>query len=240
MIDALGLTTVANSLAAMKSIVYEKKLVSYEEMMNAVNTNWECENGDYIRQLCLNAPKFGNDDDYVDNIMVKLTDFINKVCDKQATYMGGPWGIDIIGWSGSVIYGAQTGATPDGRKSGSPVADCAGAAQGTDKQGITAHLNSMAKLPQADTHGPLNLSLKFSPDTVAGEKKGILASLIKTYFKEGGFQAQPSVVSREQLLMAQREPDKWRHLIVRVGGFSARFVDLTPDFQADMIARTQL
>ena len=239
MADALGLTTVANSLAAMKSLVYEKKLVSYDEMISAVETNWECENGENIRRLCLNAPKFGNDDDYADSIMVRLTDYINKVLDTQTTYMGGPWGIDIIGWSGSVMYGAQTGATPDGRKSGQPVADCAGAVQGTDKNGITAHLNSMIKLPHTDTHGPLNLSLKFSPDTVGGEKKDILASLIKTYFAQGGYQAQPSVVSKEQLIMAQQEPEKWRHLIVRVGGFSARFVDLAPEYQADMIARTQ-
>ena len=239
MVDALGLTTVANSLAAMKSIVYENKLVSYDEMQNALAANWECENGEYIRQLCLNAPKFGNDDDYADGIMVRLTDYINKTLDKQATYMGGPWGIDIIGWSGSVMYGAQTGATPDGRKSGQPVADCAGAAQGTDKKGITAHLNSMIKLPQAETHGPLNLSLKFSPATVGGEKKRILAELIKTYFENGGYQVQPSVVSKEQLEMARREPEKWRSLIVRVGGFSARFVDLQPEFQDDMISRTQ-
>ena len=239
MVDALGLTTVANSLAAMKSLVYEKKLVAYDEMQNALKSNWECENGEYIRQLCLSAPKFGNDDDYADAIMVKLTDYINKVLDKQATYMGGPWGIDIIGWSGSVMYGAQTGATPDGRKSGQPVADCAGATQGTDKNGITAHLCSMAKLPHAETHGPLNLSLKFSPETVGGKKKYVLASVIKSYFERGGYQVQPSVVSREQLLMAQREPEKWRHLIVRVGGFSARFVDLAPEYQEDMLSRTQ-
>ena len=239
MVDALGLTTVANSLAAMKELVFEKKLVSYDDIVRALDSNWECENGETIRQLCVNAPKFGNDDDYVDNIMVKLIGFINKILDKQATYMGGPWGIDIIGWSGSVTYGAETGATPDGRKKGEPVADCAGAAQGTDKKGVTAHLNSMIKLPHTDTHGPLNLSLKFSPETVGGEKKEILASLIKTYFNNGGFQAQPSVVSKEQLIMAQREPEKWRHLIVRVGGFSARFVDLGENYQADMIARTQ-
>ena len=187
----------------------------------------------------MNAPKFGNDDDYADDIAIKLINFINKVLDSQATYMGGPWGIDIIGWSGSVVYGAQTGATPDGRKARQPVADCAGAAQGTDKNGVTAHLNSMIKLPHADTHGPLNLSLKFSPDTVGGDKKTVLAALIKTYFEQGGFQVQPSVVSKEQLLMAQQEPEKWRHLIVRVGGFSARFVDLPIEYQADMIARTQ-
>jgi formate C-acetyltransferase len=158
----------------------------------------------------------------------------------QRTAYGGPWGIDIIGWSGAIMLGNVTGATPDGRKAGDPLADCAGPAQGRDRSGITAALNSMLALPFPGTHGPLALSLRVpagAVNTPEGEAK--FAALLHGYLSRGGQHLQPSAVSTDALRAAQSDPDAHRDLIVRVGGFSAYFVDLEPRFQDDMIRRTE-
>jgi len=237
MVDALGLTTLADSLTAIRVVVYEKKLCTLEKLVDALDKNW-VEN-EALHRACLDAPKFGNNDDEADALMVRLVTFLNDDLFARNTYFGGHWGIDIIGWSGAVTYGEITGATPNGRKNGEPLADCAGPSQGMDKNGITSVLLSMAKLPMDKVHGPLALSVKFAPKSVQGENVKKLADLIRAYFSMGGMQVQPSVVSLEELRAAQKEPEKWDHLIVRVGGFSAKFVELQPDFQDDMIKRTE-
>ena len=237
LLDALGLTTLADSLTAIRNVVYDQGLCTLRELTDACDHDWE--GREDLLQACLNAPKFGNDDDAADRMMVKLVHYVTDDLFQRRTFQGGRWGMDIVGWSGAVEFGACTGATPNGRKKGEALADCAGPSQGMDKSGITAVLRSMAKLPAEKVHGPLVLSAKFSPQAVQGENESKLADLIKAYFAMGGMQLQPTVVSGEDLKKAQREPEKWRHLIVRVGGFSARFVDLKPSFQADMIKRTE-
>ena len=237
MIDVVGVTTLSDSLAAIRKVVFEDRLCTLQELSDAMDVNW---NGfDDLREACIHAPKFGNDDDAADSLNAMLVHYISDDLYRRDTLFGGHWGIDINGWSGAVELGAYTGATPDGRFCGEPVADCAGPAQGRDQSGATAVLHSMAKLPFRETHGPLVLSMKFTPQTVPGDNPEKLCDLIRAYFSMGGMQFQPTVVSAEALKAAKQEPEKWRNLIVRVGGFSARFVDLLPAWQEDMIRRTE-
>ncbi len=237
MIDTVAVTTLADSLTAIRHVVYHDRLCTLQALTAACDANWQ--GYEELHQACLHAPKFGNNIDDADSTMAMLVSFINRTLDGCSTYFGGPWGIDINGWSGAVNLGRHTGATPDGRFSSEPIADCAGPSQGRDTCGITNVLHSMAKLDFHGSHGPLVLSAKFTPQTVLGENLPKLRDLLLTYFAMGGMQFQPTVASAEDMKAALLEPEKWRDLIVRVGGFSAKFVDLKPDWQADMIRRTE-
>lgn len=240
MVDMVGLTTVTDSLMAIKRGVYEEKKISMKELVEALNNNWDgVEN---IRLYLLHkAPKFGNDLDEADEFTVNEFNRINDHIKSHKTYFGGPWGMDIIGWSGAVIYGLDTGATPDGRHQKEALADCAGPAQGRNILGLTPTLRSVLKLPHNKVHGPMALSLRF-PSKVVADKEGIakMRSTIETYFQQGGQQLQISIASTEDMKAAQRDPESYRSLMVRVGGFSAYFTQLDENFQNDMIARSEL
>ncbi|MBD3184026.1 hypothetical protein GF312_17210 [Candidatus Poribacteria bacterium] len=240
MVDMVGLPTVTDSLMAIKHSVYEERLLSLEELVDIMNNNWE--GFENIRLYMLNkAPKFGNDLGEADSFTVKEFNRINNHIKSHKTYFGGPWGMDIIGWSGSVIYGLDTGATPDGRYRQEALADCAGPAQGRNIMGLTATLRSVLKLPHSKTHGPMALSLRFPAKVVEGkEGRAKLRATIETYFREGGQQLQISIASTKDMKAAQKDPESYRSLMVRVGGFSAYFTQLDKKFQDDMIARSEL
>jgi pyruvate-formate lyase len=239
MVDVVGVTTLCDSLTAIKHVVYDRRLVSLTEFTAILDCDWV--GADDLYKACLlRAPKFGNEDADADGRVARWVGRLNDWLFAQRTAFGGPWGLDIIGWSGAVQFGAVTGATPDGRKAGDPLADCAGPAQGRDRNGITAALNSMLALPFAETHGPLALSLRLpanAVDTPEGEAK--FAALLRNYLERGGQHLQPTVTSTETLHAARQNPDAHRDLIVRVGGFSAYFVELEARFQDDMIRRTE-
>jgi formate C-acetyltransferase len=171
---------------------------------------------------------------------VKWLTRLNEWLFARKTAFGGPYGLDIIGWSGAIYLGAVTGATPDGRVAGEALADSAGPAQGRDKSGITATINSMVKLPMYNSHGPLALNLRI-PDNIMNSSDSIskLASLLRGYMSRGGQQVQVTVASTAEMRAAQENPADYRDLIVRVGGFSAYFVELEKRFQDDMIKRTE-
>jgi formate C-acetyltransferase len=240
MVDMVGLTTVTDSLMAIRRGVYEEERVSLKELVDILNGNWD--GAENLRLYFLHkAPKFGNDCDEADAFTINEFGRINDFIKSHKTYFGGPWGMDIIGWSGSVIYGLETGATPDGRRQKEALADCAGPAQGRNTLGLTPTLRSVLKLPHNKVHGPMALSLRF-PSKVVDGKDGIakLRSTIETYFQEGGQQLQISIASTEDMKAAQRDPESYRSLMVRVGGFSAYFTQLDKKFQDDMIARSEL
>lgn len=240
MVDMVGLTTVTDSLLAIKHGVFKERRVTLPELVDILNRNWEGAEG--LRLYFLHRlPKFGNDLPEADEFTAREFERINEFIKSHKTFFGGPWGMDIIGWSGAVNLGLQTGATPDGRRRGEPLADCAGPAQGRNTNGLTATLMSMLKLPHKSTHGPMALSLRFPPrsvNTPEGKKK--LKAIIETYFKNGGQQLQISIASTEDMRSAQRNPEAYRSLMVRVGGFSAYFVQLDKKFQDDMIARSEM
>ena len=240
MVDMVGLTTVTDSLVAIKRSVYEDRAVSLAGLAKILNEDWEGEEA--LRQYFLRKiPKFGNDSDEADKVAAAETRLVNDHIKSHRTVFGGPWGMDIIGWSGAVQLGARTGATPDGRRRGAALADCAGPAQGRNVCGLAPTLRSALKLPHRHVHGPMALSLRFPKQVVAGPEGGAkLRATIETYFSEGGQQLQISIASTAEMKAAQRDPEAHRSLMVRVGGFSAYFTELAKEFQDDVIARSEM
>ena len=240
MVDMVGMTTLTDSLVAVKRAVYDDRSITLPELVEALNRNWD--GAEPLRQRLLKRmPKFGNEDAEADAMAANEVAWVNAHIKSHKTVFGGPWGMDIIGWSGAVEMGAETAATPDGRRQGEALADCAGPAQGRNVLGLTPTLNSALKLPHDCAHGPMALSLRFPSHVVQGaEGRAKLRAVIETYFRQGGQQLQISIASTEDMKAAQQNPDAYRDLMVRVGGFSAYFTQLDKKWQDDMIARSEM
>jgi formate C-acetyltransferase len=235
----VGLINVANSLAAIKKLVFEERRITMRQLKEALAANWR--GYEDIRRMCLRAPKYGNDDDYVDQIAKDLYKLHADLAQKYDFIFGGkvlPAGISITSmWTAGEI----TGATPDGRFAGEVTADGTHSPQqGTDVNGPTAVIKSASKLDQTRYLCTL-LNMKFHPSALkTTEDLKKLSVLIKTYFSLGGKHVQFNVVSKETLLDAQRNPEKYQDLIVRVAGYSAYFTQLSKQVQDDIIRRTEL
>ena len=239
----VGVINVADSLAAIKMLIFDEKTISMKELKQALAVNWE--GHEPIRKLCLQAPKYGNDMDYVDSIAKELYRFLIDEETKYLTF-GRPEHGKIRGIGGASISsmfagGAIIGATPDGRFAGTTLADgTASPAQGRDTHGPTAMLRSAAKVDQARCASTL-LNMKLHPSSLTTrEDLKKLGSLIKTYSNMGGKWIQFNVVGNEQLLEAQKFPEKYHDLIVRVAGYSAYFVDLSKGVQDDVVRRMEV
>ncbi len=234
-----GMVNVANSLAAVKRLVEDQKLFTMAEVMEACKNNFE--NNDDMRRKALDAPKWGNDDDDVDEIFVDLFDTYCEFVKNGINYLGKPYDPSMLAISTHTPFGKVTGATPDGRLAEIPLCDgVTSPFPGTDVNGPVAAILSAAKVDHTKIRGGLH-NMKFHPVTlkgILGSKK--LISLIKTYFDYLGFQLQFNVVHTEMLRDAQNNPDKYRDLIVRVAGFSAFFVELSKSIQDQIIERTEL
>ena len=235
----VGMINVADSLAAIKKLVFEEKKTTMEQLKKAVQANWE--GYEELRRMCLEAPKYGNDDDYADLIAKDLYRFLAKTITKFDYTLGGkhqPGGISISSmWAG----GAITGATPDGRYAGEVLADGSmSPMRGRDTNGPTAIIKSASKIDQA-LYASTLLNMKFHPSTLGNtEDLRKLATLTKTYFSLGGKHVQFNVVNREILLEAQKQPENYHDLVVRVAGYSAYFIQLGKRVQDEIIARTEL
>lgn len=238
--NPVGMINVIDSLAAVKKIVFDEKKVTGRELMDALETNWEGERGGEIRKLLLAAPKYGNNDDYVDSIAREVYGFFSETVRTFKTSLGGshkPTGVSISAqWPG----GNLTGATPDGRFSGECLADgTVSAMRGMDVRGPTALLNSAAKIDQLPFQATL-LNMKFDPSSLkTREDLKKLSFLIRTYFSMNGKHVQFNVVGREKLLEAQKTPENHRDLIVRIAGYSAYFIQLGKAMQDEIIGRTE-
>ncbi len=236
--NVVGVVNVADSLAAIKKLVFQDKVLSAQDLKHALDANWEgCEE---IRKLCLAAPKYGNGDPYVDTIAADLYQFWADQSFTYPTIFGGtmkPAGISITSYGPG---GALTGATPDGRYAGEVLADgTMSAAQGRDTHGPTALMRSAMTINQTPYQSTL-FNVKFHPSALASDedlKK--LGALIKTYFACGGKHVQFNVVNKEKVIDAQKHPEDYRDLIVRVAGYSAYFVQLSKRIQDDIIGRTE-
>jgi len=235
----VGMINVADSLATIKKLVFEEKKITMEQLKKAVQANWE--GYEELRRMCLEAPKYGNDDDYTDLIAKDLYRFLAETITKFDYTLGGkhqPGGISISSmWAGGDI----TGATPDGRYGGEVLADGSmSPMRGRDTNGPTAIIKSASKIDQA-LYASTLLNMKFHPSTLGNtEDLRKLATLIKTYFSLGGKHVQFNVVNRETLLEAQKHPENHSDLVVRVAGYSAYFVQLGKRIQDEIIARTEL
>jgi len=231
MIDAV------DSLAAIKKCVYEDGSVSKQELMNALDCNFEGKED--VRQLLLSAPKFGNDDDYVDSIAHELYDWWQKLVTSIDTLYGHKYQPNAYSASGHHAAGKKGMALPNGRLAGLSLADgSVSPCQGADFKGPTAIINSASKIDQRHILSTL-LNIKFQPVALKTKddlKK--LVALIKTYFVCGGRHIQFNVVDRETLIDAQVHPELHRNLLVRVAGYSALFVELDRGVQDEIIQRT--
>ena len=244
----VGIANMADSLAAIKKLVFEEKKITPEQLYNALEDNFTSEENQKIQQMLINdAPKYGNDDDYVDNLVVEVYNvYIDEMKKYPNTrYNRGPiGGIRYAGTSSisaNVGQGFSTMATPDGRKARSPLAEGCSPAHSMDKNGPTAVFKSVSKLPTHEITGGVLLNQKVTPQLLANdENKEKLEMLIKTFFNRlDGYHVQYNVVSRETLIDAQKYPEKHKDLIVRVAGYSAFFNVLSKATQDDIIERTE-
>ncbi len=239
-LNVVGMINVADSMAAVKRLVFDEKRVTKKQLAAALRANWQGDGHAEIRKMCLAAPKYGNGDPYVDAIAAELYQFWADTAVTFPTIWGGttkPTGISITAHAPG---GALTGATPDGRYAGETLADgTMSPAQGKDAQGPTALLRSAMAIDQIPFQATL-LNMKFHPSALKStEDLRKLSDLIKTYFSFGGKHVQFNVIDKETLVDAQKHPERYRDLIIRVAGYSAYFVQLTRSVQDEIIARTQ-
>lgn len=237
MVVVIGTTNVADALAAIKKVVFEDKLVTLPELIRIMDGNWE--GREDIRQACLRAPKYGNDDDYADLIAREVHHRTEAVMETVKDRFGFSVRGDGSAVSATYGLGADTPATPDGRFNGDPFADSTlSPLPGLDRKGPTAVLNSCAKIDVLQTYNHL-LNQKFLPEYLEGDMEPVFLSYLKTWREKKVPHIQFNVVDRETLLEAQRRPEEYQDLLVRVAGFSAYFVDLSKGLQDHIIARTE-
>ena len=285
--QGFGIANMADSLYAIKTLVYDKKLVTMKEYKDALRWNYgkglradDIENlvsqiakqmadagqkigadeiatilktileesqsekikasGDKLLSLIEEIPKFGNDDDIVDNFAREVAYTYTKPLEQYKNPRGGIFQAGLYPVSANVPLGAQTGATPDGRLAGTPVADGVSPSAGKDKNGPTAAANSVSKLDHHIASNGTLFNQKFHPSALSG-RAGLenFVALIRSYFDKKGSHIQFNVVSKETLLDAQKNPEQYKHLVVRVAGYSALFTTLSKSLQDDIIQRTE-
>jgi formate C-acetyltransferase len=233
-----GIADLANSLAAVKKFVYEENVVSMDELCQAIVSNFEGREG--LRLMLWNkAPKWGNDDDYVDAFAREMTDFAYDEISKYQSYRGARFISGLYPVSSHVPHGLVVAALPYGRKAGKPLADGCSPKGGTDRKGPTAVLQSVSKINH-DVHvaGTL-LNMRLDPRSVHNEE-GLrrLSALLRAFVDLGIYHIQFNVVTTEMLKAAQENSEEYRSLVVRVAGYSAYFVELCREIQDDIIQRT--
>jgi len=235
-----GIINVADSIAAVKKLVFEEKKVTLKELKAALEANWQGDGYSEMRKMFLAAPKYGNDDDYVDLIAKELYQFFADEVSSHVSAYGGkgvPSAISVVGhWPG----GELTGATPDGRYAGEVLADgTMSPAQGRDTHGPTAVIKSALKIDQEPYQSTL-LNMKFHPSALnSTEDMRKLSDMIRTYFAMGGKHIQFNIVDRKTLSDAQQHPENYRGLVVRVAGYSAYFTQLSKPVQDEIMARAE-
>ena len=237
-IQGVGTGTITDCLSAVKFNIYDNQNFTMAELLEAMKANFE--GYERIHNLVRNkTPKFGNDDDYADNLMKKVFNyFLDDVC-SRGNMRGGSYRVDMLPTTCHVYFGDVMIASPNGRLAHKPVSDGISPEKGADINGPTAVIKSCAKMDHLRTGGTL-LNQKFTPNVVAGEE-GLdnMADLIRSYFDMDGHHIQFNVVGRETLLQAQQNPEEYRDLIVRVAGYSDYFRNLDKPLQDEIIDRTE-
>jgi pyruvate formate-lyase/glycerol dehydratase family glycyl radical enzyme len=237
-IQGVGLGTITDSLTTIKYHVFDHKSMGMDELLNILQANFD--GYERMRQRLLNkTPKYGNDDDYADEIMRGVFEAYFAAVDGRKNTKGGTYHIDLLPTTVHVYFGSVIGATPDGRKAWEPLSEGISPVQGADRRGPTAVINSAAKMDHIRTGGTL-LNQKFTPQLLA-DQTGIdkLAHFVRAYFKMDGHHIQFNVVDADTLRAARHNPEKYRDLIVRVAGYSDYFCDLSEALQEEIIARTE-
>lgn len=233
----MGIGTTADALAAIEKVVFIDKKATLTQIREALNCNFE--GYETLRNMLLNAPKYGNNDDFVDKYAVWFIEYLGSLFEKYRTRDDGRIYIAAAANISNIHAGRVIGATPDGRKSGEPLSDAASPSYGRDVRGPTATINSVSKPDYTKVACGSVVNQKYSPSMFEDGKRQKLSALIRTYFKKGGQEIQINSTSREVLEKAMEEPEKYKNLVVRVSGFSAFYVTLDRDVQLDILKRTQ-
>ena len=237
-IQGVGLGTMTDCLSSLRYNIFDQKRLTMNELLKALSADFE--GHERTKLLLLNkTPKYGNDDDYADNIMVKVFEAYFNEIDGRPNTKGGTYRVNLLPTTCHIYFGSVVGAMPDGRKAWTPLSEGISPVQGADRKGPTAVLKSAGKMDHKRTGGTL-LNQKFSPSLLEGDK-GIdnLTNLIRSYFTLGGHHIQFNVVTAHMLREAQAHPERYRDLIVRVAGYSDYFNDLSKTLQDEIIARTE-
>lgn len=234
-VENYGNVNTADALTAIKAVVYDRKLVTPAELSAALATDFAGQ--ERLRQILLSQPKYGNDHPDADGMLCRLhRDICTRIRDCAPAAGLDSYLAVIINNELNSVFGVGTGASADGRRAGEYMANGNNPMSGRDTCGVTAVLNSLVK-PDTHVHAGAVQNMRFSREMFTALRPQ-LKELLRTYFEGGGAQSMMTVLSRGDLEAALAEPEKYRHLIVRVGGFSARFVDLNPVVQKELIART--
>jgi formate C-acetyltransferase len=237
-IQGVGLGTMADAMTAIRYHVFDEKTLSMEELLAVLADDFA--GHERTQQLLLNrTPKYGNDQDYADQVMQTIFETYFEAIDGRPNTKGGSYHINLLPTTCHVYFGSMVGATPDGRLAETPLSEGISPVQGADRHGPTAAVRSAAKMDHARTGGTL-LNQKFTPQLLADDT-GLdkLVQLVRTYFLLDGHHIQFNVVDAETLRAAQANPEQHRDLIVRVAGYSDYFCDLGPALQDEIIARTE-
>ncbi|MBW7983948.1 formate C-acetyltransferase/glycerol dehydratase family glycyl radical enzyme [Enterobacillus tribolii] len=244
----VGIANLGNGLASVKKLVFDQGAIGQQQLAEALAADFDGLSNEQLRQRLINgAPKYGNDDDTVDELLARAYQtYIDEIKNyHNPRYGRGPIGGNYYAGTSSISanvpFGAQTMATPDGRKARTPLAEGASPASGTDQLGPTAVISSVGKLPTGSILGGVLLNQKLNPSTLENDSdRQKLMILLRTFFEvHKGWHIQYNIVSRETLIEAKKHPDQYRDLVVRVAGYSAFFTALSPDTQDDIIARTE-
>lgn len=238
--EFIGYGTVIDSLVAIKKVIFEDKKISMRELINALENNFK--GYEKVRQLLINAPKYGNDDEYADSIGRILDLEALKFTEKYSKELGVHLDLRYVPFTSHVPFGKVVSATPNGRFSGTPLADGSSASHGADKNGPTAILlsNFESKNYGFKNRAARLLNIKLSPSCVKGEVgTEKLVSFIQTWCDLKLWHLQFNIINKETLIEAKKNPEKYRNLLVRVAGYSAYFVELSEELQNDIIERTE-
>ncbi|WP_308770596.1 pyruvate formate lyase family protein [uncultured Bilophila sp.] len=235
--NANGFGDFIDSMAAVRKLVFREGRLSMSRLVEAIRANFEGYEA-VRRMLVEDAPKWGNDDDDADVFAGELTDFLSQAFGGTRGLLGNPRMMTIIPITSNIPQGASVSALPSGRLAGFPLADGISACQGRDRNGPTALIKSMSKFPHVDYDGGLLLNVRFTPSTVEGEQGRFrLVSFLRSFLDLDLFHIQFNIVGQEVLRCAQKHPDEYRSLLVRVAGYSAYFVELSKEMQEDIISR---
>ena len=237
-IQGVGLGTITDSLSSIKYNVFDKRVISLEDLNHILSQNYEGE-ASMRKRFLDDTPKYGNDDDYADSILKDVFEIYFSAIDGRPNTKGGHYRINLLPTTCHVYFGSVIGATPDGRLAYKPLSEGISPVQGADRNGPTAVLKSAAKIDHLRTGGTL-LNQKFTPK-ILEDKEGRqkILHLIRSYFRMDGHHIQFNVVDAKTLRKAQKEPENYKDLIVRVAGYSDYFVNLGEDLQNEIILRTE-
>ncbi len=243
--QGVGIGTVADSLTAIKQLVFDEKKIDGATFLKALKANWKGYEPLYAMVNSDRMHCYGNDDDYADDVARFVAATYCKHVEHRPTAHGGEFMPGVFSVSQNVMAGFYTAATPDGRKANEPLSDCIGPVHtemsSHDRKGPTAIAKSVAKLDHSRIGNGIILNWKFSPGAVSGETgRDSLISLMDVYFDCKGMQSQFNIVGKDILIDAQKKPDDYKDLLVRIAGYSAYFVELSEELQMDLINRTEL